>query len=117
MIDLEEIQKQVSIWSVKNFGLNKSKRSDQDLMSIAPLMGVSEEVGELMHVQLKSHQGIRGYDDVEKRRAETADAVGDIVIYLMDFCSREGLDFQTCILDAWLEVKSREWKTLDEKGS
>lgn len=109
MIDLKEIQKQASIWSIRNFGLNKSKRTDQELYSIAPLLGVAEEVGELCHAQLKSHQGIRGFDDVTKRREYTKDAVGDILIYLMDFCAREGLEMQDCLLDTWGEVKKRNW--------
>lgn len=114
MTRLSQIQQEVFSWSVLNFGYQESKRSGAQLGSLAPLLGVCEEVGELCHAQLKSHQGIRGFDDHDKRREATQDAVGDILIYLMDFCSREGLDIDECLSVAWGEVKSRHWRKPDD---
>lgn len=72
-----------------------------------PLLGVAEEVGELCHAHLKAQQNIRG--SAEDLRAQQEDAVGDIVIYLVDYCNRERLDIEACIQNAWAEVSCRDW--------
>lgn len=94
---LVELQERVSVWSHRNFG---------DQPSWKPLLGVGEEAGELYHAYLKLSQGIRMDED---HRAKMKDAVGDIVIYLADFCTREGLILAECITDAWEEVEQRDW--------
>lgn len=94
---LSELQYQVKVWSRKNFG---------DQPSWKPLLGVGEEVGELNHSYLKLSQGIRMNED---HQAKMRDAVGDIVIYLADFCDREGINLEECVNDAWQEVEARDW--------
>lgn len=37
------------------------------------------------------------------------DAIGDIVIYLLGFCTLNQIDVDECIEMAWSEVKKREW--------
>ncbi len=98
--NLQDFQYEVRKWSNKNFG--------EDQPSILPLLGVAEEVGELNHAHLKGVQGIR-YTDAEVE-AKKADAVGDLMIYLADYCAREGLDLEDCVWNAWNEVKNRDWK-------
>jgi NTP pyrophosphatase (non-canonical NTP hydrolase) len=100
VIDLEKLQKEVGDWSLKNFG---------DQSSSNPLLGAVEEVGELCHAHLKSQQGIRGYDDPAKGIANKKDALGDILIYLMDYCSREGISLQEALIETASEVLQRDW--------
>ena len=39
-----------------------------------------------------------------------ADAVGDIIVYLADYCERRGLEMGACVEKAWEdEVKHRAW--------
>lgn len=75
----DELQTQVGQWSEFNFGQQQSK-VDPDLFlgSLAPLMGVTEEMGELIEAL-----NIHDFKEVE-------DALGDIGVYLCDYATREG---------------------------
>ena len=110
-LSLNEIQNQISIWSRKNFDTQVSKVCPNLVLdSLAPLLGIVEEVGELCHATLKHHQGIRGYDNLEYYRNQRDDAVGDIMVYLCDYASREGIDLQQVLNDVWKhEVSKRDW--------
>ena len=57
--------------------------------------------------------GIRTNED---HTAKKKDAIGDIVIFLADYCSSEGFDFEDIVLTVWKEVKQRDWKKNPEKG-
>lgn len=75
------LQEEVHEWSTDNFA---------DQPSHYPFLGTGEEAGELA-------------DDVsfdESPTEEELDAVGDILVYLADFCSRAGLDLQKAYEDA-----------------
>ena len=91
------LEKEVADWSRKNFG---------DQPAWKPLLGVAEEVGELNHAFLKQSQNIRRNED---HAAKERDAVGDIVIYLADYCGRRGFSLAQCVADAWAEVSKRDW--------
>ena len=97
MKTLSEIQKEVGEWARANFGEQESKAVALDvevvdretdeteiiqvplkLGSLAPLMGIVEEMGELMEAIC--------CDDKEEQK----DAIGDIGIYLCDYAEREG---------------------------
>jgi len=104
-VNLRDLQKEVGEWSRQNFPNNKSYH---------PLLGVVEEVGELSHAHLKSEQGIRG-TKVEHITAKI-DAIGDIIIYLCDYCERNGLVLDACIGATWEEVKKRNWKKNNKDG-
>jgi hypothetical protein len=72
------MQEQVGEWSAENFGTEQPPEY--------PLIGAGEEMGELTTSVLKRAQGI---DDSEKYADRVGpdaekDAVGDIVIYLLD---------------------------------
>jgi len=112
--NLSKLQTEVSEWSQHNFG-NQS--------SVNPLLGVGEEIGELAeevehasnlililgrlhHAYLKRGQDIRR---TENHSAAIRDAVGDIIIYLLDFCHRENVSLERCVIDAWNEVSKRDW--------
>ena len=102
MIDLKQIQSAVGAWAVKNFG---------NQASYLPLLGVVEELGELCHAHVKLEQGIRTNEDHWEGKI---DAVGDVVIYLLDYCSKTGIDLEETIASVWLEVKKRDW-TIERK--
>lgn len=103
---LEAIQDEQYEWSKANFG-------PQDPM--LPLLGVVEEVGELCRAVLKRKQGIRM--DEDHLRMEK-DAIGDIVICMMDYCNRRGFSLLHLVRTAWDEVKKRNWSPFQrEDGS
>jgi len=104
MKSFKDIQFEVGAWAVENFGNNETPylgcrqagnisrtrpRSSSDrpgpavraptvveLGSLAPLMGIAEEVGELL---------------AATKNDEWLDALGDITIYLCDYCCRESI--------------------------
>ena len=98
MISLYDIQAEIHQWAQHNFG---------DHPGWHPLLGLAEEVGELSHSYLKREQFIRG--DFDKHTADIQDAVGDITIFLMDFCNTQGIDFETQLQETWDKVKQRDW--------
>lgn len=95
---MKNVQHELVEWSLHNFG---------DRPAWQPLLGLVEEVGELSHAYLKRAQGIRTNED---HNAQIRDAVGDILIYLLDFCNAEGVDAQQILDDTWEHVKKRDWK-------
>ena len=99
-VDLDQLQREVGDWSFQQFGV--------DQPDLYPLLGVSEEYGELVHSVLKIQQGIR-LDDEDVGKEAEKDAVGDMIVYLLDFCERRGLDASECVEKAWGEVSKREW--------
>jgi NTP pyrophosphatase (non-canonical NTP hydrolase) len=94
-----QLQEHVGEWSRRNFPNNQPYH---------PLLGLVEEVGELSHSFLKSEQGIRG--TIEEHHAAKVDAVGDILVYLADFCSRNDIDMQDAIETTWGMVQKRDWQ-------
>lgn len=98
-LNLTDLQGEVRAWTEKNFQNRKNHQ---------PLLGICEEVGELCHAQLKGEQGIR--HTPEEIRGLKCDAIGDIVIYLVDYCNIQGIDLEQAIWNAWYEeVSRRDW--------
>jgi len=102
---LNELQRHVKQWTDYNFPDSKPHH---------PLLGIGEEAGELMHAHLKAEQGIRG--DVAKHKAQAEDAIGDLLIYLADYCNRMGYDLEQCLTETWSRVRQRDWKKNTETG-
>lgn len=99
---MNDLQEEVAEWSERNF---------PDQPAENPLLGVGEEYGELTHAVLKDKQGIR-LDESDVSLEAEKDAVGDMVIFLADFCSRRGYDLGDCIEMAWDgKVSGREWES------
>lgn len=94
---IDRIQQAVGAWSRKNFGTDDP---------VHPLLGLQEEVGELSHAVLKRRQGIRMNEDHD---AQEIDAIGDIFIYLCDYCNLNGLNFSKCVRETWEKVEQRDW--------
>ena len=79
------------------------------------LLGLVEEVGELAHAHLKYAQQIRGLTN-EEYQAQASDAIGDIVIYLMSYCTTNGFELAECLNTAWEEVRERDWIRYPDTG-
>lgn len=78
------------------------------------LLGACEELGELCHAHLKNEQGIRGTP--EEWREKKKDAIGDTLIYLMDYCNKEDLDIEECLQMALDEIATRDWVRFPKNG-
>ena len=97
-MDLRVFQHQVQKWTERNF---------PDHRQYQPLLGIMEELGELAHAHLKGEQGIR--HTPEEIQAMKIDAVGDIVVFLADYCNMNGIILEEDIRDTWQKVMQREW--------
>jgi NTP pyrophosphatase (non-canonical NTP hydrolase) len=106
-MDLDNFQNKVTKWVKYNFS-----ETYQD--KYKPLLGIVEEVGELSHAHLKMEQGIRG-TKCEHLDAKM-DAIGDIMVYLADYCERNGLCLEDCVRTAWAEVERRDWIKFPQNG-
>src|SRR6185503_13269547 len=102
---LRLMQREVSEWVARNFDPNRP--------SWHPLLGIQEEVGELSHAFLKRAQGIRG--TAEQHTEGIKDALADAIIYMLDFCNKEGIDLQAELERTWDKVKQRDWKKNPDK--
>jgi len=76
---LQDLQVCLYDWQTHNFG-----EQDNELT----LLGICEESGELCHAQLKREQNIRG--TAKEHDQEMLDAIGDVMIYTMNFLSGNG---------------------------
>jgi NTP pyrophosphatase (non-canonical NTP hydrolase) len=108
--NLKEYQNRHDTWQKRNFGGKHGS-------GYRPLLGVMEEVGELAHAHLKAEQGIRNNED---HAANKIDAVADIIIYLSDYCTGQGIDLEQALKETWDKVLKRDWKvnpdTAHEQG-
>lgn len=102
---LDELQVLLHKWCKKNFP--KTTATQQ-------FIGIVEEVGELAHCVLKGQQGIR--KGIVDREIEEMDAVGDIIIYLMNFCSYRKYDFESLLSSTAGEVMQRDWQRYPHDG-
>lgn len=103
--DLTTRQHGLSEWAARNF---------PNAEPIDPLLGIGEEYGELLHAYLKRKQQIRG--TWAEHSAAIEDALGDILIYMLDFCNKHGISMQACFDRAWNEIQSRDWIRFPANG-
>ena len=113
-LTFKRLQEEHKEWREKNF---------PDSTDHQPLLGCVEELSELIdmifpiaiaqklgviaHSQLKGEQNIRFTQ--EEHDEKIKDAVGDLLIFLTDYCTRRGYDLQDLIETVWSEVKDRDW--------
>lgn len=71
------------------------------------LIGIGEEFGELCHAHLKLKQKIRMEENHEEN---IKDAIGDITIFLINYCNKKKINFVDCVELAWVEIKNRDWR-------
>lgn len=96
---LQEIQDRHAKWTKHNF---------PDQTPSQALIGAMEELGELAHAHLKGEQGIRLQEDHD---AAAKDAVGDIVLFLMAYCTHRGWSLYRLLLQVTDRVWGRDWAT------
>jgi NTP pyrophosphatase (non-canonical NTP hydrolase) len=101
---LREAQIETGKWHRRNFPNSQKYES---------LLGILEEAGELAHAHLKVVQGIRGGEDLEAQRE---DAVGDLLVFLLNYCNTNSLDLVNCFVKTWNEVSKRDWVKYPNKG-
>jgi len=106
-VNLAALQVRLVRWQTKNFG-------GATLAEVG--LGASEEVGELCHAILKSMQGIRGYSDKDKLRADAGDAIADATVYLIQCATILRLDFAALLFGTASNVMARDWKADAEMG-
>jgi NTP pyrophosphatase (non-canonical NTP hydrolase) len=103
-MEIGQIQFEVMEWAAHNF---------PNAQVYQPLIGIMEEVGELAHAHLKQEQNIRTN---ENHTENAKDAIGDIIIYLMDYCNRRNFNLSDIIIDTWSLVKKRDWQKNKIRG-
>lgn len=111
MKTLAQIQQEIGAWAQYQFGPNLSKDDSSPLWnhplgSLAPLLGIVEEVGELCHAIVYRHQG-RGYANVQEHRAAKEDALADLLVFMCDYGNREGIDLTSALNKVWEKVSKR----------
>lgn len=104
-ITLRELQNEMWRWQQTNF-----PNSD----FVDTFFGLVEEVGELSHALLKQRQKIRGKYDEHEENAK--DAVGDILVFLINLCNFRGWDIEEILVDTWDQVSKRNWNKNKENG-
>jgi len=104
-MEINQIQREIKEWADRNF---------PGFESWKPILGLTEELGELAHAYLKKHQKIRLTENHDEKMR---DAVGDIGIFLLNFCNAMGYNFDEILAKTWTEVKERDWiKHRSENG-
>ncbi len=101
--DLDVIQKEQYVWAKNNFANNQNADT--------AFMGMVEELGELAHSRLKAYQGIRAIDVSAEK-----DAIGDLLIYLLNYCSTKNWFVSDILQETWNEVKQRDWVKYPTNG-
>lgn len=101
-----QLQLEVGEWSRRNFPNNQPHH---------PLLGAVEELGELSHAHLKMEQGIRG--TYAEHQCAKLDAVGDIVVFLADYCERNEISLEHAVEVTWGGVKQRDWQKNKQDGT
>jgi NTP pyrophosphatase (non-canonical NTP hydrolase) len=88
IVNLAAIQADQIEWSIRNFGQQPPHR---------PMLGIIEELCELEEAQLG--------DADETTEANVLDAVGDVAIYMLDYCGKRGWSMQ----ELWNARACPEW--------
>jgi NTP pyrophosphatase (non-canonical NTP hydrolase) len=99
-LDLSDLQTDLHEWQRERFPDSGAEES---------LMGALEELGELAHATLKGKQGLEGERFSTGPEAEK-DAIGDCVVFLMQYASSRGYDIEECIEAAAGEALAREYE-------
>lgn len=105
---ISQVQLEVGKWKQENF---------PEEIPAQTLMGVVEEVGELCHLQLCGEQGRREGKDPKSLPTLKMDAVGDIVVFLAQYCNSQSLDLEHCVEVTWNKVKHRTRANYPEGGT
>jgi NTP pyrophosphatase (non-canonical NTP hydrolase) len=119
---LREIQAEIGTWAADQFGENPNRSAGHPgegspLGSIPPLLGMVEEVGELMHAYVYRLQGRGDFGDLKIYTEAMKDGLADLLVFACDFSNRvsreTGVEIQLeDVLNAvWEKVSQRRRKT------
>jgi len=72
---------------------------------VAPLLGVVEETGEMVTAVMDMN-----------RPADVEDAIGDLMVFLLNLCDVSGYDGDSALKGVWNKVRQRDWKKNKENG-
>jgi len=101
---LTKIQREHKPWCDYNFG---------GIQAWEPILGMTEELGELSHAFLKTHQGVRINED---HKADLVDSLADLIIFACSFANKLDINLSQVLLDTWNQVKQRDWRKFPETG-
>ena len=126
-MDLNEIQLEVEEWATEKFGerltaenqlqgMNEEmgELAGWSLEQIVPVLHMMRQLGRVNHHDLKRSQHIKGSPEWHDEKIQ--DALGDIVIYMMNYCSLKGWKLDDIIYETWQRVKPREYIEDPEYG-
>ena len=106
-LNIGDISAEVAEWTTEKFG--------EHTPSYLSLIKAVEELGELAGAYIRRIESRDGRDYATQ--AEINDGVADVVITLMVFCAREGIDFNSTLLDTWQKVRPRNFEVKKEPSS
>jgi NTP pyrophosphatase (non-canonical NTP hydrolase) len=124
--EMNALQEEIHKWREENFPIGTDTQmalgvseefgelAKEEEGILQMLLGLPKSIGKLSHGHLKQMQQIRVNED---HWAAIKDAVGDIVIYLMGYCSFRKLSLAECLLDTWMEVRERSWQKFKATGT
>lgn len=101
------LQTRLHLWRQKNF---------PDADAAQQFLGMVEELGELAHARLKHEQGIRDLGEIDAFEQAEQDALGDLSIYLLGYCSYRELNLAHLVDDVARKVMKRDWIKYPENG-
>lgn len=91
----DQFQQEVRAWSEKNFPENTD---------VHPFHGIVEEVGELGAALIAKRAAVEDFMDPAPALADFKDAIGDIVVYMADYCNRRRFRIEGILDQAGFEV-------------
>lgn len=106
--------------------------SKEEYVTYAQVLHIASELGQLAHRVLKEEQKIRNGEKPvthhferfhemknippEQLRELERDALGDIDIFKLNFCSARGHSASDILNETWEEVKKRDWVRFPKDG-
>jgi hypothetical protein len=75
------LQEESNQWAAKNF---------PNAQAFEPLLGIAEEYGELLESLAAGRATLELAAPADAARAETLDAISDMIIFVCDFCNKSG---------------------------
>ena len=87
------LQEQIKAWQERIF----PDETAEDM-----LIGAMEELGELAHNHRRIKWGQANSVDIK-------DAVGDTIIYLINYCNKKDICFEDALINTWKEVSQRTY--------
>ena len=97
MLTLRDLQAEHAVWAQQNY---------PDETELGAFLGLVEELGELARAEGKVRQKFRGIS-AGAAHDQRIDGIGDLVIYLAGYCTRNGIDLQDAVEMTWDQVKQR----------